>query len=81
MPLSRLFKLKFLKEKLKHRENLNEKISEIRKKIEELRAKGVDTFELEAELEIAEKDLKFGLLAVAKTRLEKIEKELERLGA
>ena len=74
---------KFLGEKLKSKSKggLNERIRKIKKKIEELKAEGIDTFELEAELEIAEKDLKFGLLTEAKTRLEKIEKELERFEA
>ncbi|RLG44454.1 MAG: hypothetical protein DRN81_04555, partial [Thermoproteota archaeon] len=68
---------KFLTEKLKFNRDLSGRVSKVREKIKELKAKGIDISQLEAELEIVEKDIKFGLLAEAKNRLERMEKELE----
>jgi len=52
---------------------LNQRIEQ---RIQELKAQGQDTYELENELTKIKKDLEIGLIEIAKIRLEKVVKRL-----
>jgi hypothetical protein len=57
---------------------LNKKIEEIEKKIESLKAKGIDTYDIEIELNIAKDKVKSGAFKMAETYLESVEKRIEK---
>jgi orotate phosphoribosyltransferase-like protein len=57
---------------------LNKKIEEIEKKIESLKAKGIDTYDIEIELNIAKDKVKTGAFKMAETYLESVEKRIEK---
>ncbi|MFH7880729.1 MAG: DUF87 domain-containing protein, partial [Candidatus Aenigmatarchaeota archaeon] len=60
--------------------NLNKKIEEFAKKIEELKKKGVDTYDMEIELNIAKDKLKTGAFKMVETYLESLEKRIKGKG-
>lgn len=60
---------------------LDKKIKEIEDKLEKLKAKKVDTYDIEVELNIAKDKVKTAAFRMAQTYLESIEKRLEKMGA
>ncbi len=59
---------------------LDKKVKEIEDKIKKLKAKKVDTYDIEVELNIARDKVKTAAFRMAKTYLESIEKRLEKMG-
>jgi len=59
---------------------LDKKVKEIETKIEKLKKKKVDTYDIEVELNIARDKVKTAAFRMAKTYLESIEKRLEKMG-
>jgi hypothetical protein len=60
--------------------SLNKKIEEFEAKIAELKSKGVDTYDMEIELNIAKDKLKTGAFKMVETYLESLEKRLSKFG-
>ncbi|MEM5879066.1 MAG: DUF87 domain-containing protein [Candidatus Aenigmatarchaeota archaeon] len=58
---------------------LNKKIEEIEGRIQKLKAKGIDTYDLEIELNIAKDKVKTAAFKMAETYLESVEKRIEKL--
>ncbi|MGC8993290.1 MAG: helicase HerA domain-containing protein [Candidatus Aenigmatarchaeota archaeon] len=59
--------------------NLNKKIEEIEAKIAELKKKGIDTYDMEIELNIAKDKLKTGAFRMVETYLESLQKRIEKV--
>ena len=57
----------------------NKKIEEIEGRIQKLKAKDVDTYDIEIELNIAKDKIKTAAFKMAETYLESIEKRVEKL--
>jgi hypothetical protein len=60
--------------------SLNKKIEEFEAKIAELKSKGVDTYDMEIELNITKDKLKTGAFKMVETYLESLEKRLSKFG-
>ena len=60
-------------------EELQQRIYRVEQRIQELKAQGQDTYELENELTKIKKDVEIGLIEVAKIRLEELEKKLKNI--
>jgi hypothetical protein len=59
---------------------VNEKIIGIDKRLEALKARGVDTYDVELELNMAKDKMKSGLFKMAQTYLESVEARIKKLG-
>jgi hypothetical protein len=59
---------------------LNKRIEDIEKKIEKLKAKKVDTYDIEIELNIAKDKVKTAAFRMAETYLESLEKRISKIG-
>jgi hypothetical protein len=59
---------------------LTKKIEELEKKIEKLKAKKIDTYDVEIELNIAKDKVKTAAFKMAETYLESVEKRIEKMG-
>ncbi|MEM5847292.1 MAG: DUF87 domain-containing protein [Candidatus Aenigmatarchaeota archaeon] len=59
---------------------LTKKIEELEKRIEKLKAKKVDTYDVEIELNIAKDKVKTAAFKMAETYLESVEKRIEKMG-
>ncbi|OYT42965.1 MAG: hypothetical protein B6U88_02375 [Candidatus Aenigmarchaeota archaeon ex4484_56] len=60
------------------KDNIDKRLEKIKREIIKLRIQGVDTVEIDKELETIEKDLKIGLSGMAEYRLEEIEGRLNK---
>lgn len=58
---------------------LNKKIEELDKRIAELKGKGIDTYDIEIELNIAKDKIKTAAFKMAETYIESIEKRIEKV--
>ena len=58
---------------------LNKKIEEIDKRIEELKKKGIDTYDIEIEVNIAKDKIKTAAFKMAETYLDSVEKRIEKV--
>ena len=59
---------------------LNKKIEEIEGRIKEMKKKGIDTYDIEIELNIAKDKIKTAAFRMAKTYLESLEKRVGKTG-
>jgi len=59
---------------------LNKKIESIEKEIEKLKAKKIDTYDIEIELNIAKDKVKTAAFKMAETYLESLEKRVAKMG-
>ncbi|MCW1309697.1 MAG: hypothetical protein QXP04_03325, partial [Candidatus Nanoarchaeia archaeon] len=66
-------------EELETYKKLQESISEIEKKIKDLKDKKIDTYDIEIELGLAKEKLKQGLTHMAETYIESMKEKLKRL--
>jgi hypothetical protein len=60
--------------------DVNEKINNVEKRLEALKSRGVDVYDVELELNMAKDKMKSGLFKMAQTYLESVEARVKKLG-